>query len=118
MCDSIARILGSVDGLQVQWEVFIIPGGEHRADLKVSLHGTVHWVDIGITCPASLAMVDQRFYAFTSWRCGPAVLSEKTAQVCPVLNRVITGAVGEESLPGFVPFICETGGCIAKRTVK
>ena len=42
----------------------------------------------------------------------------KLHKYAPVLNGVITGAEGEESLPGFVPFICETGGYIAKRTVE
>ena len=33
--------------------------GRHKADLKISVHGEVSWVDVGITCPACLAMVNR-----------------------------------------------------------
>ena len=118
MRDTIASILGSVEDLQVRREVLIPGGGEHRADLKVSLHGAVHWVDIGITCPASLAMVDQRETHLKSGAAAKRYYLRKLQKYAPVFNRVITGADGEESLLGFVPFICETGGFIAKRTVE
>ena len=118
MCDTIAEVLRQVSGLQVRREVFIPNGGEHKADLRVSLHGEVSLVDVGITCPASIAMVGRDAHLIQGVA-ARRYYHRKLHKYGPVLNRVILNeGTDREHLPGFQPFICETGGFIAKRTVE
>jgi len=89
---------------------------EKRADLRVINNGETFYVDVSISCPATPARVlegadrIQGVAAEKSFR-------KKLAKYAPVfVGRPLTAA--DDALPGFIPFIVETGGFIHPKSTE
>lgn len=103
------------EGTQVSIEP-IIMDTEKRADLRVINNGETFYVDVSISCPATPARVlegadrIQGVAAEKSFR-------KKLAKYAPVfVGRPLTAA--DDALPGFIPFIVETGGFIHPKSTE
>ena len=91
-------------------------GSDHRADLVVRQGHQQWFVDVTVTCPATAAQVANDAHVKHSVAAA-ASYQRKLVKYAPVLG-VVRPAGSTADIPGFVPFVIETGGRVYQRSVQ
>ena len=117
VCKVLAAELSALSGVQVSEEPRIGRESGMRADLKISRDGKRWYLDVGITNAGTLANVNRGAHE----KCAVAAdvyFDAKIDKYASVLGGVKTDGLGRKYVDGFIPFVVETGGRIAPRSVE
>jgi hypothetical protein len=107
--------LAAAEGVQVAIEQRI-PGSDKVADIVVTKNGEQTSVDVTIACPATLVMVSKHDSHRVQGVAAERSYRRKLQKYCPVFRgRALRP--DDDSVPGFLPFVVETGGFIHPRSV-
>lgn len=113
VAEKLAEGLRLLDGVHVRFEV-PMGNGQHKADLEVTRNGERFLIDVCVTCPATLSHVTAGSDRIQGTAANKAhrVKLRKYAPV--LLGRPLEEH--EDVVPGFIPFVVETGGFIHPRS--